>query len=188
MRQVPNKTIYIAEFYYADFTYFLGNYTYSPKGEKRVKATSSGNERTRLSAAFTAVANGTKLPIYTIIPRKKPLQFDAPLPMVQVEYQTNSIFNEDVIIGYIKRIVIPYKLQMNLDLLLLIIDSATSHTTPRVESFLHDNKIKLLLIPPRMTNLLQPADVGWFSSIKKAYRAKWNNWFIYEKKKLHLER
>lgn len=30
-----------------------------------------------------------------------------------------------------------------------------------------------------MTNLLQPADVAWFSVIKKAYREKWNHWFTY---------
>ena len=29
-----------------------------------------------------------------------------------------------------------------------------------------------------MTNLLQPADVGWFAAIKKAYHEKWNEWSI----------
>ena len=33
-----------------------------------------------------------------------------------------------------------------------------------------------------MTNLLQPADLAWFSSIKKAYRKKWNHWFTFENK------
>ena len=33
-----------------------------------------------------------------------------------------------------------------------------------------------------MTNLLQPADVCWFSSIKKSYKAKWMDWFIYDPK------
>ncbi|RNA06757.1 hypothetical protein BpHYR1_049745 [Brachionus plicatilis] len=29
-----------------------------------------------------------------------------------------------------------------------------------------------------MTNLLQPADVAWFASLKKGYRKKWNNWYM----------
>ena len=35
---------------------------------------------------------------------------------------------------------------------------------------------------PRLTNLLQPADVCWFSSIKKTYKEKWNHWYIYGEK------
>ena len=31
----------------------------------------------------------------------------------------------------------------------------------------------LIIIPPRMTNLLQPADVCGFSEFKKAYHVKW---------------
>ena len=45
------------------------NYTYDKRVSNRVKATISGNERTRQSAAFSAAANGTKLPIFIILPR-----------------------------------------------------------------------------------------------------------------------
>lgn len=38
------------------------------------------------------------------------------------------------------------------------------------------------MIPPRMTNLLQPADVCWFASLKRAYTARWNLWFLTEEK------
>jgi hypothetical protein len=43
------------------------------QGKRRVRATTSGNERTRISAAFSATASGIKLPIYMIIPRKTDL-------------------------------------------------------------------------------------------------------------------
>ena len=39
--------------------------------KRRVKATTSGNERTRLSAAYSGTASGRKLPIYMIINRKR---------------------------------------------------------------------------------------------------------------------
>ena len=41
------------------------SYCYSPKGAKRVKGATSGNERTRISAAFTAFGE-KKLPILNI--------------------------------------------------------------------------------------------------------------------------
>jgi len=31
-----------------------------------------------------------------------------------------------------------------------------------------------------LTNLLQPADVDWFATIKKAYRKLWNHWFTFD--------
>ena len=48
----------------------FSNYSYAKKGSKRVKAVTSGNERTRMSAAYSAIASGIKLPIFLIFPRK----------------------------------------------------------------------------------------------------------------------
>lgn len=48
----------------------------------------------------------------------------------------------------------------------------------KVKDFCAERNISLVFIPGRMTNLLQPADVGWFSVIKKAYKSVWNNWFM----------
>ena len=33
-----------------------------------------------------------------------------------------------------------------------------------------------------MTNLLQPADVCWFASIKKDYKKCWSDWYMHEEK------
>ncbi|CAF0758703.1 unnamed protein product [Brachionus calyciflorus] len=41
-----------------------------------------------------------------------------------------------------------------------------------------------VIIPPRLTNLLQPADVCWFSKIKNLFCAKWNEWSINVEKNL----
>jgi hypothetical protein len=55
------------------------NYTYTKKGSRRVKVTTSGNERTRMSAAYSAAANGAKLPIFIIVSRKTDLpNFESP--------------------------------------------------------------------------------------------------------------
>ena len=36
------------------------------------------------------------------------------------------------------------------------------------------------IVPSRMTNLLQPVDVGWFSIIKQQLRERWNQWYLSE--------
>ena len=40
------------------------NYSYAQKGSKRVKVDTNGGELVRMSAAFTAAADGTKSPVY----------------------------------------------------------------------------------------------------------------------------
>jgi hypothetical protein len=48
-----------------------------------------------------------------------------------------------------------------------------------VEKFSQHN-ISIEFIPPRLNNLLQPADV--FVSLKDAYRQERTNWFIFDDK------
>jgi hypothetical protein len=147
-----------------------------------VKATTTGNQRTRISVAFTAIADGRKLSLFALIPRTGNIDDLDNLPNVICEYKPNSTFNDVMIIQYLTRVVVPYKLEKSFSKILLLLDHATCHLTERVSDFCEDNGILLLFIPKRLTNLLQPADVCWFSTIKKDYKAKWNDWFIYDEK------
>ena len=79
---------------------------------------------------------------------------------------------------YIDRVLIPYKLKHNFDKLYFIFDSAKCHTTPKVLNHLENNNIEAIIVPPRFTNLIQPADVIWFSLLKGAYHELWQKWFI----------
>ncbi|RNA06935.1 pogo transposable element with KRAB domain-like [Brachionus plicatilis] len=36
--------------------------------------------------------------------------------------------------------------------------------------------------PPRMTNILQPANVSWFGALKKEYHTRWNKWLLEEER------
>ena len=51
--------------------------------------------------------------------------------------------------------------------------------TKKVTTCSDQNGIILVYIPPRLTNLLQPADVVWFASIKKSYKSLWTQWYIH---------
>lgn len=61
----------------------------------------------------------------------------------------------------------------------MILEKARCHKTEKASQFCFANYILLIFIPPRMTNLLHPADVCWFGSIKKA---RWVYWFTYEER------
>ena len=68
--------------------------------------------------------------------------------------------------------MIPYK--HNFDKLYFIFDAAKCHTTPKLEN----NNIEAIKSPLIFTNLIQPADVIWFSLLKGAYHELWQKWFI----------
>ncbi len=154
------------------------SYTYETFGARRVKATTTGNEKTRLSAAFTAAADGSKLPIFAIVPRVRSIPEIDALNDIATEYKTASTFDDEMVLNYIRRVVISYMTRRKFSTVLLIIDSAKCHLTDKVKSFCQLNGIKLFIIPPRMTNLLQPADVCWFAPLKKALKRQWDNWYI----------
>ena len=44
--------------------------------------------------------------------------------------------------------------------------------------YLENNNIEAIIVPPRFTNLIQPADVIWFSLLKGAYHELWQKRFI----------
>jgi hypothetical protein len=52
---------------------------------------------------------------------------------------------------------------------LLILDGHSSHATPEFDQYCADNKIVTLCMPPHTSHLLQPLDVGCFSTLKRAY-------------------
>ncbi|RNA17277.1 pogo transposable element with KRAB domain-like [Brachionus plicatilis] len=161
---------------------FPSNYTYDTKGARRVKANTTGGERVKLSAAFTASASGEKLPIYIVVPRKTDLpNFKVPDNVV-VHYKSGATFDTDLLCEYITKILIPYKLINTIDEIEFIVDSAPCHRTEKVRDLCDDNEINQVFIPPRFTNLLQPADVCWFATLKRAYHKKWNDWFLNDEK------
>ncbi|CAF1027868.1 unnamed protein product [Brachionus calyciflorus] len=159
---------------------FPSNYTYSTKGARRVKANTTGAERARISAGFTPAADGSKFPIFVIVPRKNDLPNFTPPDNVIVVFKSGSTFDKEMICEYMSKVILPYKLVKNLDVIHFVLDSC--HKTEIVQGFCEDNGINQVFIPPRLTNLLQPADVCWFTQLKRAYHKKWNNWFLFEDK------
>jgi hypothetical protein len=86
-----------------------GSYTYENKGKKRVKATSTGNEKTRLTVCFAAAASGEKLKPLIIVPRVNPLSgFEPPSNVVVLYDKTGNMNNVNMVDGFINKYFIIY--------------------------------------------------------------------------------
>jgi len=57
--------------------------------------------------------------------------------------------------------LVPHIMRHNQTKPLLFLDSAPCHKTTQVQDALEENNIDYELIPPRMTNLVQPQDVSF---------------------------
>lgn len=89
----------------------IGNYSIDHIGVRRVRVTTTGQERTRVSVAFSASASGTKLKPVILIPRKKQLKDFIPPANVVIVYGTSGTFNHKVLReNFLNRVLIPYKM------------------------------------------------------------------------------
>ena len=123
------------------------------------------------------------MPIVLIIPRKKELKnFSVPSNVVLV-YKPSGTFNSKVFQNdVIRRSFLPFIMQNRQKKPILYLDSAPCHTCSETLKFLEDLNIEYSFIPPRLTSLVQPADVCWLKSFKKHYYEKWSNWFLNDHK------
>ncbi len=139
----------------------------------------SGNEKTKLSAAFCSSSNGKKLPVLIIVPRKTDLPNFQPPDNVVIIYKSSATFDATTLSdGFLDRILVPHIKHHDLHNTHLYLDSAPCHKTQSLQDKFDEHHIKPHFIPPRFTSLLQPADVVWFASIKKKIHAKWTDWYL----------
>jgi hypothetical protein len=70
---------------------------------------------------------------------------------------------------------------------LLIVDSYKSHNSHKFYKYCEEEKIIVLCMPPHLSHLLQPLDVGCFSPLKRAYGDEINSLSQYSTKKIKKE-
>ena len=76
---------------------------------------------------------------------------------VIIDYKIGATFVEDIVQNYILKTLVPDRLKKDLQNTKLFLDSARCHMTVKVKSTLSENYKDPVFIPPRLTNLLQPA-------------------------------
>jgi len=69
-------------------------------------------------------------------------------------------------------------LRHNKSRVLLHLDNSPVHKRSDLLSAFKQNGVEVSYFPARMTSLLQPADVGWFRSLKAQYHSKWQEWYL----------
>ncbi|KAF0739870.1 hypothetical protein Ae201684P_016028 [Aphanomyces euteiches] len=132
------------------------------RGALDVPIKSFGLEKTRITAVMAASADGIKRkPCILLQWRGDETSIRQENGMVLLTTK-NSWMNSNAFIAYIK-----FEFAFHPRPLLLIFDSARSHISQMVKSFLHANNILTLVIPGGMTGFLQPADFSWFKSVKQ---------------------
>ena len=108
-----------------------------------MKASTTGNEKTRVSIAFCAAADRSKLCPVILIPRKRPLKDYTPPTSVIIALSTNCNFNSEVICeNFCKRSHFPYIDTHRIQRPTLIIDSVPCYKKKRFKSH---NKFKKCL-------------------------------------------
>ena len=154
--------------------------TYSTKGAKRVDAVTTGQTMTRVSVAFTATAAGDKFKPIILIPRKRPLKNFIVPRNVEVVYGTSGTFNSVILAEHFIKVLDAQisAFSNNEQPFHLLIDSAPCHTNDSFKRALQNRGIHIHYVPPRLANILQPADVAWMKSLKKSYRDLWDNWMM----------
>ncbi|KAF0739805.1 hypothetical protein Ae201684P_015142 [Aphanomyces euteiches] len=126
------------------------------RGAHDVAVRSFGFEKARITAVFCANANGQK---------KKPCLLVKPGPNIPECICESHDYLE-------------FEFRYHRPPLLLILDSARSHISRRVDDFLHANNILYAFIPSGLTPYLQPADVSWFHTVKSRLAVEIDNWKV----------
>jgi hypothetical protein len=62
---------------------------------------------------------------------------------------------------------------------LLIVDGHESHNSHKFYQYCNEQKIITLCMPPHLSHLLQPLDIGCFAPLKRAYYAEIDSWSRY---------
>jgi hypothetical protein len=83
---------------------------------------------------------------------------------------------------FVDRVMMSHIKHHNLQKRHIFVDSAPCHKTDALNHKFKSNGINPHFIPPRFTSLLQPADVAWFSALKRKLHSKWTEWYINEEK------
>ena len=92
-------------------------------------------------------------------------------PRWYITFSENGWISNNIAIEWLEKVFLPQTQPEDLaDARLLIIDGHGSHTSEEFMTICYLNHIYLLFIPAHTSHVLQPLDLGCFSSLKAAYR------------------
>ncbi|XP_072400274.1 uncharacterized protein [Diabrotica undecimpunctata] len=105
--------------------------------------------------------------IYPKLRRNPALEKDGP-PGSLFSCSKSGWMNEEVFLFWIQHFAKTNKPTRD-DPILLVLDNHSSHCSIAIYNFCKENGIIMLSIPPHTSHRLQPLDVSFFLSLKRAY-------------------
>ncbi|XP_072400266.1 uncharacterized protein [Diabrotica undecimpunctata] len=141
-----------------------------PIGQKQVRAVTSGERGKNVTVCCCMSASGSFTPplfIYPRLRRNPALEKDGP-PGSFYSCSKSGWMNEEVFLFWIQHFAKTNK-PTRYDPILLVLDNYSSHCSIAIYNFCKENGIIMLSIPPLTSHRLQPLDVSFFSSLKRAY-------------------
>jgi len=97
--------------------------------------------------------------------------FLAKHPSWHVTFSENGWTSNDIAIEWLEKVFLPQTEPNDIaEARLLIVDGHGSHTSDEFMTICYLNNVHLLFLPAHTSHVLQPLDLGCFSSLKTAYR------------------
>ena len=97
--------------------------------------------------------------------------FLAKYPSWHVTFSENGWTSNDIALEWLEKVFLPQTEPDSVaDARLLIVDGHGSHTSDEFMTICYLNNVHLLFLPAHTSHVLQPLDLGCFSSLKTAYR------------------
>ena len=161
------------------------NTTIDFKGNKHINIDTNGREHYRITALLSGAGDDTKLTPLIIVKGEKGKTVEQNLRNLSyaknknmlIYYNQNAWWDKYIFSEWLFKIFLKYQTSLG-EKCLLIIDSASSHSSEESINILNSNNINYLLIPTGMTALLQPMDISTNKVFKDNIR------YLFEKGRL----
>jgi hypothetical protein len=128
-------------------------------------------DKTRITIMVCTASDGTKVPLSVIGKPKKPVCFhlaDGGKPPLSYNNQPNAWFDRNITVWWINSVFWPFHLRTQGDVkALLLLDNCTAHDINTSDI---PDRLLIIFLPPNMTSMHQPADMGMIATLKVGYK------------------
>jgi DDE superfamily endonuclease len=143
--------------------------TITTKGSCEVLMRKGGTSHKRFTVTFAITANGVMLRPHILFCglNNKP----AVLIDILVDVNKTGMWNDDILLDFTKNVILSrQETAFYCDLDLYVIDSYGVHLNLAKSKILEKHNVFVAIIPPNMTNILQPLDVAINRSYQEYYQ------------------